>query len=315
MTSDDLVFIGSGIDWYTGLWFLIHNCLMGFTRVITKRLFDIDYFLQVVKKYKITYSFLSSRYVAMLVCHPEATKENLSSLKAIQFGGSKLSEGTLKRFTDLFKENVIFGFVYGVTEIGVITLNTDTSRTKSVGKLMPNLKLRIVNEVGENLGNNEIGEVLVYSSVAWQGYYNNPLETAQVLDNEGWFHTGDLGYMDENNFLYVVERKKEILKYQGHHYWPNEIEHVILELQDVMDVCVVAVFDEQRGDVAGALIVKSDNSSLTAERVIQHVKQRLIVPHKQINAGVYFVDQLPYNSNNKCLRSKAKAMLENLLKK
>ncbi|TMW43203.1 hypothetical protein DOY81_011717, partial [Sarcophaga bullata] len=176
MTSEELVFMGSGIDWYTGLWFLIHNCLMGFTRIITKRLFDIDYFLQVVKKYKITYSFLSSRYVAMLVSHPEATKENLASLKAIQFGGSKLSEATLKRFTDLFKENVIFGFVYGVTEMGVITLNTDTSRTKSVGKLMPNLKLRIVNEEGENLAMNEIGEILVFSKayLAWAYVSNNP---------------------------------------------------------------------------------------------------------------------------------------------
>ena len=314
MTNDAVVFIASGIDWYTGLWFLINNCLSGCTRIITKRLFDPDYFLQLVKEYKITYSFLSSRYVAVLVSHPGATKENLKSLKAVQFAGSNLSETTLKRFANLFEDNVIISFGYGVTEFGCIAFNTDKTRAKAVGKLMPNLKLRIVSEEGKNLAINEIGEVLINSNVIWRGYYNNPTETSQALDEEGWYHTGDLGYMDSDNFLYIMERKKEILKYQGHHYWPNEIENVILELPDVKEVCVVSVFDEERGDAAGALIVTHKNSSLTAEHVIQHVKQRLIEPHKQINAGAYFVDQLPYNTNNKCIRNKAKIMLENFVK-
>lgn len=314
MTVDSVVFIGSGIDWYTGLWYLINNCLTGFTRIITKSLFKIDYFLELIQKYQITYAFLSSHYVAQLVRHTEATKENLKSLKAIQFGGSNLSAATLQSFAKLFDDNVVISFGYGTTEIGCIAFNLDKTCAKSVGKLMPNLKLRIVNEDGENLGPNQIGEVLIQTNVAWRGYYNNDEQTLKTLDNDGWFHTGDLGYMDEENFLYLVERKKEVLKYQGHHYWPNEIEHVILELPDVMDVCVVSVFDDAVGDAASALVVKQENSLLSAEEVLAHVKKRLIVQHKQLNAGVYFVEYLPYNTNNKCIRNKAKIMLENLVK-
>ncbi|XP_065365339.1 probable 4-coumarate--CoA ligase 1 [Calliphora vicina] len=313
LTSDLVVFIASGIDWYTGLWFLINNCLSNFTRIISKRLFDPGYFLELVRKYQLSYAFLSSRYVAMMVNHPLATKENLSSLQAIQFGGSNLSEATLKRFMTLFNENVIVSFGYGITEIGAIAFNLDKTRTKSVGKLLPNLQLRIINENGDNLSINEVGEVLINNPITWKGYYGNPEETARALDSQGWFHTGDLGYMDEQHYLYLVDRKKEILKYQGLHYWPNEIEHVVAEIPDVMDVCVVSVFDEQLGDAAAALIVKTENSLLTEDQVIEYVKKRLVLPHKQINAGVYFVAQLPYNSNNKCLRNKAKIMLQSLM--
>lgn len=313
LTSDTIVYIGSGIDWYTGLWFLINNCLSSCTRIISKRLFDTTYFLELVKKYKISYAFLSSRYVAMIVSHPLATKENLSTLKGIQFGGSNLSEATLKRFMTLFSEDVIVSFGYGVTEMGAIAFSMDKSRPKSVGKLMPNLQLRIINENGENLPPNEIGEVLVYSPIKWRGYYGNPEETARSLDSQGWFHTGDLGYMDGEHFLYLVDRKKEILKYHDLHYWPNEIEHVVAELPDVMDVCVVSVFDEKQGDAAGALVVKKENSSLTTEEIVQYVKKRLVVPQKQLNAGAYFVKELPYNANNKCLRNKAKEILKNLV--
>lgn len=313
LNSETNFFSASTTDWYTGLWYLINNCLSGFTRIITKKPFDPEYFIELVRKYKISYAFLSSHYVALLVQHPLAKRENLSTLYGLQISGSPLSEAILKRFMALFNDNVSINFGYGITEIGAIAFNFDKTKAKSVGNLMPNLSLRVVDDDGKNLSANQVGEIYVYNPIHWNGYYDNPIETEAVKDSKGWFHTGDLGYMDEENFLYLVNRKKEVLKYQGNHYWPNEIENVIAELPDVMDVCVVAVFDDSRGDVAGALVVKAENSSLTEQDIIDYVKKRLIVPQKQINSGVYFIEQLPYNLNNKCLRNVAKTILQSLV--
>ncbi|XP_023298004.2 4-coumarate--CoA ligase 3-like [Lucilia cuprina] len=315
VTSETVLYVPSAIDWITGLAFMVASCFTGCTRIICDKPFNADDFIRLMKKYKITNAFLAPRYIAALVNHPEATKEVFASLQMVQSGGSTVTEKLLKSFKALLNEYCIVIFGYGLTEFGAIAGNIDISRITSVGQLAPNISMRIVDDDGNNLGHNEIGEVCVYNGKYWGGYYGNPIETQRMRDAHGWYHTGDLGYMDDDNYLYVVDRKKEIRKYLGLHFWPKEIEEAIVEMPGVKDACVVTVSDETKGDCSGALVVKAPNSKITEQDVIDYVKNRLVDIHKQIHAGVFFVDSIPQNSNGKMVRIEGKKIFESLLER
>ncbi|XP_061392263.1 uncharacterized protein LOC133327738 [Musca vetustissima] len=312
---DSVLYISSGIDWITGIFFLFSSCIVGFTRIIFNRSFEAGHFLEILQKYKITTAFLSSRYVAALVQHPNVSRESLKHLKAITFGGSTLSEVNSEKLIQLCTESAQIGFCYGSTEMGPISQRLEKRKFNSVGKLFNNLQMAIVTDDGQHCGPNEIGEIVIRMPHPWNGYYNNPLETEKAFDSRGWFHSGDLGYVDDEHDLFIVDRKKEILKYRGMQFSTNEIEGVIAELQGVRDVCVVSMVNETDGDLAGALVVLADGSALKERHIIEHVKKRLVSPHKHLNAGAYFVDKLPQNLNGKLIKKEARELLKILSQK
>jgi len=169
-----------------------------------------------------------------------------------------------------------------------------------------------VDEEGNALGHNQIGEVLIDNGVKWQGYIGNPEETAKT--KEGcWIKLGDIGYFDENNYLYLTDRKKDVLKYKSKDYSPNEIEQIIAELPEIKDVCVVGVRNVGRSDAAGALVIKKPGSDITKEKIMEHVAKRVVVEYKQLNAGVQFVDTIPLNNNGKVLKNAAREIFEELM--
>lgn len=140
----------------------------------------------------------------------------------------------------------------------------------------------------------------------WKGCYGNPIKT---LEN-GWFHWGDLGDFDDEGFLYIADRKKDILKYQGAHYLPAEIEQILQELPEVAEVCVVGVYDERNADAAGA-VVRRKGAGLIEQQVKGYVRKNLPLEHKHVHAGVIFVSfQMPQNNNGKILEREAKVLLE-----
>ncbi|TDG51514.1 hypothetical protein AWZ03_001974 [Drosophila navojoa] len=305
VTSESVIFVASSLDWLTGLLAFVFSTVFGSTRIITNRPFEPSYFVELVQKYKINYAVVPPRHLSALVTCPQATTEALQPLRMLNYGGGLVSLTTLQRAQEICK-SAMFNSGYGMTEVGAITVNIGISNTASAGRLLPGIRIRIVDEDGKSLSYNQVGEIYVHTGQAWNGYYGNPVETRRMQDFEGWFHTGDLGYFDEQNFLFIVDRKKEILKYQGLHYWPTEIEGTIAELHQVQDVCVVGIYDERSGDAAGALIVKRAGCEISAKEVIDHVAKRLTGMQKQLHAGVRFVDKLPANVNGKTLRKSAK---------
>lgn len=300
-----MIYIGSCLDWITGLWAFVFSTVFGCTRIITNKPFTPEYFVSLVKKYKINYAVLPPRHLSALITCPDATPEALSSITLLNYGGGSVSSSTLQRSQEICK-SAMLNSGYGMTEVGAITINIGISNVSSAGRPIPGIKIRIVDEDGKNLGYNEVGEIYVHTGQAWNGYYGNPVETRRMQDFEGWFHTGDLGYFDEQNFLYIVDRKKEILKYQGLHYWPTEIESVITEMPQVQDVCVVGIYDEREGDAAGALVVKAKGATVSAKEIADHVAKRLPATQKQLRAGVVFTDKLPANVNGKTMRKVAR---------
>ncbi|XP_061401865.1 luciferin 4-monooxygenase-like [Musca vetustissima] len=311
-TVDDVYYTTSGIDWASGLMSLLQNCYVGTTRIVSRTPFNAGEFVELVKKYKITSTILAPVQLVELVGCPTFTTENVASLKFILFGGGYVSKQLVQQLQKILPQCAIC-IMYGLTETGGVTIDICEKYNHSVGKLLPNVQLRIMDADGRNLGPNETGEILVHLPYNWAGYYGNPIETQRMYDSLGWYHTGDLGYMDDSGYLYIVDRKKDILKYNGLHYWPGEIENAIRELPDVVDCCVVGVFDERYGDVAGALVLKKSGSNLTSEKIVEHVRNRLVEPQKQLHNGVFFVDKLPQNNNGKILKRGAKEVLKSLL--
>ncbi|KAH8375601.1 hypothetical protein KR200_000194 [Drosophila serrata] len=305
MNSELVIFSASGLDWYSGLTALIMGTVVGCTRIITNQPFSPDYFVKLVEKYKINTVMLPPRHLSALISYPGASKEALVSIRTIAYGGGFTSLTTLKKVQDLCP-GAMLSSGYGMTEVGGVSFNIGLGNVNTAGKPMPGVKFRIVDEDGKYLGYNEVGEIYVHNGLPWNGYFGNPLESRRMQDFEGWFHTGDLGYFDEQNRLFVVDRKKEICKYQGNHYWPSEIEGVIYELPQVEEVCVVSIYDEKQGDAAGALVVKRQGTSITAQEIADHVARRLPSVQKQLHAGVQFTDKLPANPNGKTLRRVAR---------
>ncbi|XP_065367496.1 luciferin 4-monooxygenase-like [Calliphora vicina] len=311
ITSEDVIYTNSGLDWMSGLMTMTFSCYSGCTRIISRKTFTPEYFVELSRKYKITNATLAPSHVVALTQCPSFTTENMETLKALQCGGGCITTKTLEKAqTVLPRAFICFG--YGFTEAGGVSGYFGLERGNSVGKLVPNIRLRIQDEQGNNLGPNEVGEIQVHYPHHWAGYYGNPIETQRIRDSLGWFHSGDLGYMDEDGFLYVIDRKKEICKYLSEHYWPSEIENCIRELNDVVDCCVVGIFDEYYGDLAGALVVKVKGSSLKEHDIVDHVKNRLQAKQKQLHNGVLFVDELPHNFNGKIVKREARELFVKL---
>lgn len=132
-----------------------------------------------------------------------------------------------------------------------------------------------------------------------QGYYNNPGASKNVIDNEGFFRTGDIGHFNENGALFVVDRKKELMNYKGFQINPSEIENVIQEIDGVKLVAVVGVLDPVVQNLSTAVVVKRRGcETLTEKQIIDHVARKL-PEHKQIHGGVYFVDEMPMTPSGK----------------
>ncbi|KAH8371851.1 hypothetical protein KR093_009085, partial [Drosophila rubida] len=304
-TSESVVYLASSLDWITGVWGFLLSTVSGCTRIISNKPFTPEYFVKLVQDYQIDYVILPPRHLASLITCPDATPEALSPIRMLSYGGGLVSLTTLQRAQQICT-SAVFNSAYAMTEVGIITGNVGTTKNTAAGRLLPGIQIRILDDDGKRLGHNQVGEINVYTGQTWNGYYGNPVETERIQDSEGWFHTGDLGYFDDQNFLYIVDRKKEVLKYQGLHYWPTEIENAILSLPEVQDVCVVGIYDERHGDAAGALVVKRQGCEISEKAIIEHVAKTLSGVQRQLNAGVRFTKMLPANHNGKILRKAAR---------
>lgn len=193
-----------------------------------------------------------------------------------------------------------------MSEPGAICRATALATGGTAGQPIPGIRIRIVDKQGVSQRHNQIGEIYVHTGLGWKGYYGNPEESRRVQDPDGWFHTGDLGYFDEQNFLFVVDRIKEVLKSHNRSYWPSEIERVISELSQVQQVCVVGIYNEQVGDEAGALVVRCPESTISGQEIVDHVARRMPEVQNHLHAGVHFTDKLPVNANGKTMRMEAR---------
>ncbi|XP_017844694.1 probable 4-coumarate--CoA ligase 1 [Drosophila busckii] len=265
-------------------------------------------FLDLCEQYRITWALLYTPQMSPIVNSPAISVKKLQSLRQLLFVGACAQVLVLQKLQSHLPKGAVLQLLYGMTELGSSVANNNSVqlRPSSVGELYANIRMRVVDDKGNLLGLNSTGELYCHTGDTWRGYFNDPTSSAQLQDSKGWIHTGDLGYFDDNNQLYIVGRKKEMLRYNGFMYYPQEIEQVILQMTEVAEVCVFGIWLETTEDAAAAIVCAQPNSKLTSAQVVDFVREHIRVEYKQLNAGVLIVDRIPRAQNGKVQRTEAK---------
>jgi 4-coumarate--CoA ligase len=302
---------------------LHHPFMIGMPIVIMSR-FDMRSFCQLVEQYKASITLLVPPII-LLMSNSDITKEyDLSSLKIIQSGGAPLSADLARqdcsRWPDL---RIVQG--YGLTESCPSVICTGPahlpSNPQSVGRIAPGVEARLIDEAGKDLvqpgprGSSKQGELLIRGDSIMKGYLNNPVanEGAFLIDpinGTKWFKTGDFASF-RNDEIFIVDRKKELIKYKGFQVPPAELEALLLTHEEVEDVIVIGVVDHsQATELPRAYVVPRDRSVLTAKEDVKQAYTENIVKwtasnvsnHKKLRGGVFLVDSIPKSSSGKLLR-------------
>ncbi len=280
--------------------FLNYSLYCGATVVVMPQ-FDLETFLRLVQKYKITRAHLVPPIVLALAKQPIVDKYDLSSLKIITCGAAPLSKELTWECEQ--RLNCVVKQAYGLTETSPVTHINPDERGKikpgSVGLCMRNTECQIVDIETENpLGFYEQGELWIRGPQVMKGYLNNPEATAKVIDADGWFHTGDIAYVDEDGYFYIVDRIKELIKYNGYPIAPAELEAVLLSHPAIADAAVIPSPHPSTGEVPkGFVVLKSE---ATTEEIMEFAAG-LVAPHKRIRR-LEIVDKIPKSASGKILR-------------
>jgi acyl-CoA synthetase (AMP-forming)/AMP-acid ligase II len=269
--------------------------------IVTMPRFDLEQFLSLIQKYRVTLSHIVPPIVLKLAKDPIVEKYDLSSLKMVFCGAAPLGPELTRQCLERIGCGVRQG--YGMTETSPVTHSSPADATKmklgSVGPPAPNTECKLVDPgTGAELGPNQEGEVCVRGPQVMKGYLNNLEATARTIDTDGWLHTGDVGYADEDGHFYIVDRVKELIKYKGFQVAPAELEAILLTHPAVADAAVIPLPDDEAGEVPKAFVVLKGES--TPEALMDFVAAR-VAPHKKIRA-LEFIDQIPKSASGKILR-------------
>ncbi|XP_016981391.1 4-coumarate--CoA ligase 1 [Drosophila rhopaloa] len=316
LSSSDILYNPNTLDWASGITMTVNAGVFSTTSIIEDSGFNPGALCSLIKKYKISFVFLSSSQLAMLANCPEFESADLSSLRFLTYGGSNCSLDVQKQVRRRLCRDCL-NFSYTLTELngpGCMNFNFD-EKPNSVGRPVRGIKVKIIDKQGVAQGPNNLGEICIYNGQNWSGYYKNPGETKKMQDSKNWFHTGDLGYMDEDGYLFIIDRLKDMLKYQTIMYYPSEIENVIAEMPNVVEACVFGIWDPVNGDEAAASVVKKPGTQLEAQEVVDHVKKRITTKFKQLNGGALIVDRIVQSGNRKTNRAATKAEFIKIMKK
>ena len=272
----------------------------GATIVMMPR-FELEDFLRVLQDYRVTLAHIVPPIVLTLMKNPLVNEYDLSSLKTMFSGaaplGESVSRACVERFGCVIKQG------YGMTETSPVTHGTPYEKEKakfgSVGMCIPNTLCRVVDlETGAELEAHQKGEIWVRGPQVMKGYLNRPEATAQTVDAEGWLHTGDIGYADEEGHFYIVDRLKELIKYKGFQVAPAELEAILLTHPAVADAAVIPSPDEEAGEIPKAFVVLKAEASV--EDLMDFVAEH-VAPHKKIRK-MEIIDKIPKTASGKILR-------------
>jgi len=240
--------------------------------------------------------------------HPRIKEADISSLKGIFSGSAPLAVETMKQFEELTGGRIFEG--YGLSEtINILTVNPVFRIRKpgSCGIVWPDTDLVVVDvETGTKvMPRGELGELIARGPQVIKEYWNNPEETANAV-RDGWFYTGDIVYMDEDGFVFIVDRKKDMIICSGFNVYPRDVDEVLYAHPAIMEACAVGVPDPKRGETVKAYVVVKPGQTLTEEEIIAHCRANL-APYK-VPTIIEFIDAIPRTAVGKPDRKVLRAM-------
>ena len=285
-----------------GMVVLMSGALRVGATVVTMPRFDFEQFLGLVQQHRVTMSYVVPPIVLALAKHPAVDKYDLSSLTDMLSGAAPLPEPVSRACAA--RTGIAVRQGYGMTETSPVTHFTPkdgVNKPTSVGPAAPSTVFRVVDvATGEDAPTGGLGEVWVRGPQVMKGYLHNPDATREMIDGDGWVHTGDIGRADDDGYLYVVDRVKELIKYKGYQVAPAELEAVVQSHPAVADAAVIPSPDTEAGEVPKAYVVIKPGAAATADEIIAHVAAR-VAPHKKVRR-IEFIDAIPKVPSGKILR-------------
>ncbi|MEU9475583.1 4-coumarate--CoA ligase family protein [Streptomyces sp. NPDC048191] len=286
----------------------------GATVVVLPR-FDLESFLAAVEKHRITGLYVAPPIVLALAKHPAVTRYDLSSLRYVISAAAPL-DAHLARACAARLGLPPIGQAYGMTELSPGTHVVPLDRLHdapagTVGRLIAGTEMRIVSldDPGKDHGTGESGEILIRGPQVMKGYLGRPDATTAMIDADGWLHTGDVGHVDEDGWLFVVDRVKELIKYKGFQVAPAELEALLLTHPGIADAAVVGAYNDDGNEVPHAFVVRRADTAagLTRNEIMLYVAER-VAPYKRVRE-VTFVDTVPRAASGKILRRELRELL------
>lgn len=272
-------------------------------KIVLLSRFEPGAFLQAIQDYKVTSAPLVPPLVFFLAKHPLVDKYDLSSLKTISSGAAPLTQELAMNAVERIPTVGSVRQGFGMTELcGSSHYATTDGKTVpgSVGVILSNLECKIVDvDSGETLGSNQDGEMCLRGPTVMKGYLDNPEATAQIIDSDGWLHTGDIARYDEDENFFIVGRLKELIKYKGFQVPPAELEQLLICHPNVDDVAVIGVPDLEAGELPKAFVVRRGE---VTEGEIEEFVAKKVPPQKKLRGGVEFVEHIPKSASGKILR-------------
>lgn len=287
-----------------GMTVTMNNAIAAAGAMILIPHFDAKEVLESIQKYKASvFGGVPTLYGA-LITQPDISSYDLSSIKFCISGASPLPPEVQNKFMELTGGVLVEG--YGLTEASPVTHanpldpTLETVKIGSIGLTWPDTEAKIMHKAsGVELPVDMVGELTIRGPQVMKGYWNDPEETAAVL-KDGWLYTGDYAKQDEEGYFYIVDRKKDLIKYKGYSVFPREVEDVLYEHPAVKVAAVVGIPDEGSGEMPKAFIVLKDGAEATEEELIEFIRER-VAPYKRIRA-VEFRDELPMTLVGKVLK-------------
>ncbi len=282
----------------------------GVTVCLRKR-FSAREFWGVIERYRVNVmSAVPAVYNILLKDDADYTAHDRSSFFLGITGAAAISPETIRRFEEKFGISVIEG--YGLTEGTVASTMNPVGERKigSVGKPLPGQEIRIVDDRGAEIPAGRSGEIVIRGENVMAGYYQNPEATKEVL-KDGWLHTGDIGYKDVEGYIFIVDRKKDMLIRGGENIYPKEIEHILYEHSKVVEAAVVGIPDEVMGEEVVAFLTLKPGAAAGANEIQDYLRTRLA--EFKVPRHIAFIDEMPRNPVGKILkkvlRERAKSLV------
>ncbi|WOL04146.1 4-coumarate--CoA ligase-like 7 [Canna indica] len=292
--------IGAPLFHSMGFFFLLKGLALGETIVVLGGGGGVKEMLRAAEKYRVTAMTASPPVVVAMARWPE--RLDLKTLENVTSGGAPLPEAAAKRFMARFP-GVELRQGYGSTEAGGISRMIDHEecrQVRSVGRLSQNVEAKVVDTAtGETLSVGQPGELWLRGPSIMKGYVGNDEANAATF-NSGWLKTGDICYFDQDGFLYIVDRLKELIKYKAYQVPPAELEHLLQFLPGVADAAVIPYPDEEAGQIPMAFIVRQQGSNLSEIEVMNFIAKQ-VAPYKKIRK-VVFINSIPKTPSGKILR-------------
>lgn len=304
--DDEVCLVAMPVSHVGGTSWAIVAYLYGATALIMRE-FNPPAVLQAMAPERISKMFMVPAALNFLIQMPGANDIDYSHLKVIFYGASPIPLDLLRACMDVF--GCLFAQQYGMTEAAgtIVYLPPEdhdpngNRRMRSAGLPMPGVEIKIIDDEGQPLPAEAVGEIAVRSQCVMQGYWKNEAATRKTIDAEGWLRSGDAGYLDEDGYLYIHDRVKDMIISGAENIYPAEVESAIFGHPDIAEVAVIGVPDEKWGEAVKAVVALKPGAEADEAAIIAFTRKR--IAHFKAPKSVDFVEALPRNASGKVLKT------------